>query len=104
MTMVTKRYEAKRAGEVEMPAGEFKAKCLKVMDDVAKYRRTITITKHGKPVAKLVPLDLDQNDDVDPVAGSLASMVKVVGDIETPPIPWTDWEAYGAAPTKRKAK
>ncbi|MCX5905560.1 MAG: type II toxin-antitoxin system Phd/YefM family antitoxin, partial [Proteobacteria bacterium] len=38
---------------VKMPAGEFKAKCLKIMDQVKNYHEEVIITKHGKPVAKL---------------------------------------------------
>ena len=40
-----------------MQAGEFKARCLKVMDQVQKTREPLVITKRGKPVAKLVPAD-----------------------------------------------
>ena len=40
-----------------MPAGKFKAQCLAVMDEVQKKRQTVVITKRGKPVAKLVPVD-----------------------------------------------
>ena len=40
-----------------MPAGEFKTHCLRVMDEVSATRQTLTITKHGKPVAHLVPVD-----------------------------------------------
>jgi prevent-host-death family protein len=40
---------------MQIPAGEFKAKCLKLMDQVARSGVPIVITKHGKPVAKLVP-------------------------------------------------
>jgi prevent-host-death family protein len=36
-------------------AAEFKAKCLKIMDRVNMYHEEVIITKHGKPVAKLVP-------------------------------------------------
>lgn len=48
--MTMKRYTR------SMPAGEFKAKCLAVLDDVATSRREVVITKRGKPVAKLVAL------------------------------------------------
>ena len=41
---------------MNMPAGQFKAKCLKLMDEVQKKHTEIIITKHGKPVAKLVPI------------------------------------------------
>jgi prevent-host-death family protein len=38
---------------MEIPAGEFKAKCLQLMDQVARSRESIVSTKRGKPVAKL---------------------------------------------------
>ena len=37
-------------------ATDFKAKCLKILDDVRDSRQHVTITKHGHPVAKLVPV------------------------------------------------
>ena len=41
---------------MEIKAGEFKAKCLELMDRVAEGHEEIIITKRGKPVAKLVPI------------------------------------------------
>jgi prevent-host-death family protein len=38
-----------------MPAGKFKDLCLKTLDEVAKTKSSIIITKRGQPVAKLVP-------------------------------------------------
>ena len=40
-----------------MPAGEFKAKCLKLMDEVNETGATIVITKRGRPVSRLVPVE-----------------------------------------------
>lgn len=40
-----------------IPAGSFKARCLALLDEVEADHRTIVVTKHGRPVAKLVPLD-----------------------------------------------
>ena len=37
-------------------ATEFKAKCLALLDDVAKKRETLVVTKRGKPVAQLAPV------------------------------------------------
>jgi prevent-host-death family protein len=37
-------------------AGEFKAKCLQLLDEVAETREALVITKFGKPVARLVPM------------------------------------------------
>ncbi len=36
-------------------ASEFKAKCLNIMDEVAKNDEPIIITKNGKPISKLIP-------------------------------------------------
>lgn len=38
-----------------LKASEFKAKCLKLMDEVQKTGDEIVITKNGKPISKLVP-------------------------------------------------
>ncbi|HUK47604.1 MAG TPA: type II toxin-antitoxin system Phd/YefM family antitoxin [Terriglobales bacterium] len=72
----------------EMPAGKFKAKCLAVMDEVQKTGEPVLITKHGKPVAKLVPAPTPSDD----IFGYMAAKVKIVGDIVSPIIPEEDWE------------
>ncbi len=41
---------------MKIAAGEFKTKCLKLMDHVQKYHEEIVITKFGKSVAKLSPI------------------------------------------------
>jgi prevent-host-death family protein len=41
----------------EVAASVFKARCLGLIDEVAESRVPIVVTKRGKPVAKLVPLD-----------------------------------------------
>jgi prevent-host-death family protein len=41
---------------MEVPAGKFKATCLKLMDRVAATGEPIVITKRGKPLARLVPV------------------------------------------------
>ena len=38
-----------------LKASEFKARCLKLMDEVQKTGEEIVITKNGKPISKLVP-------------------------------------------------
>jgi prevent-host-death family protein len=38
-----------------IPAGEFKAKCLKLMDEAVLTQKSVTITKRGKVVGKFVP-------------------------------------------------
>jgi prevent-host-death family protein len=72
-----------------MRAGEFKTRCLNLMDQVQKTREPLVITKRGKPVAKLVPADKPGND----IFGCLKGEIKIVGDIESPLVPPEDWEA-----------
>jgi prevent-host-death family protein len=38
-----------------MAAGKFKDLCLKILDEVARTKSVVVITKRGRPVAKLVP-------------------------------------------------
>jgi prevent-host-death family protein len=73
----------------KMPAGEFKARCLTVMENVQKTKEPVLITKRGRPVAKLVPAD----DSPREFLGRLEGIVKVVGDIESPIEPPDAWEA-----------
>ena len=40
-----------------IPAGRFKAQCLRLLDDVAETGETILVTKRGKPVAKIEPVE-----------------------------------------------
>ena len=61
-------------------AGEFKAKCLQLMDEVDEKHISITITKHGKPVAKLVPIEGTLTSSF----GCLKNTVTIQGDIIAP--------------------
>jgi prevent-host-death family protein len=67
-------------------AGEFKAGCLKLLDDVALSRRSLVITKHGKPVARVVPMPADV-----PLFGALAGSVLREDDLLAPLD--LEWEA-----------
>jgi prevent-host-death family protein len=72
-----------------MPAGKFKAQCLSIMDEVNRTRQTVVITKRGKPVAKLAPVDAK----ADNVFGCLRHQIQIVGDIESPVVALEDWDA-----------
>ena len=72
-----------------MAAGKFKATCLAVMDEVEKKREPVVITKNGKPVAKLVPIDSKE----DPLAVFYFGKGEIVGDIISPIVPLEDWDA-----------
>ena len=46
---------SKGASVRTIKASEFKARCLKLMDEVAESGEEIVITKHGRPVSRLAP-------------------------------------------------
>jgi len=74
--------------EKTMPAGVFKARCLKVMDEVQKGRKEVVITKHGVPVAKLVPIEAKAPS----IFGCMAGKMTIVGDLLGPVVPPEDWK------------
>lgn len=82
MTMVKPMKERRT-----IPAGEFKAKCLKLMDEVAATGEEIVVTKHGRPVAKLAPILGDRPS----LFGCMRGTVTILGDIIEPLD--VEWEA-----------
>ncbi len=72
-----------------IPAGQFKARCLRLMDEVRATREPLLITKKGRPVAKLVPAENQPGD----IFGCLKGEFEIVGDIESPIVPWEEWDA-----------
>jgi prevent-host-death family protein len=71
-----------------MPAGEFKAKCLGLMDEVQDTGEEIVITKHGQPVAKLVPIT---GGDIRPFVGRSSGVIEATPDDLLAP-EGADWE------------
>ena len=69
-------------------AGEFKNRCLALMEEVQKGQESIVITKRGKPVAQLVPVPA-----VDDFYNAFKGKVKIKGDIVGPILPLKHWEA-----------
>ena len=70
-----------------MKASEFKAKCLKLMDEVAENGEEIVITKNGSPTARLVPYRERPRDWFGADRGNL----EILGDIISPID--VEWEA-----------
>ncbi len=65
---------------MKISAGQFKAQCLKLMDEVKARHGEVVITKRGKPVARLVPYD----DTPVPIHGFMKNTVKILGDVVSP--------------------
>lgn len=63
--------------ETTVGASEFKAKCLRLLDEVAAERKTVIITKRGRPVARLEPVP----GAYKPLKGMWKGLGKIKGDI-----------------------
>ncbi|HKN25012.1 MAG TPA: type II toxin-antitoxin system Phd/YefM family antitoxin [Candidatus Acidoferrum sp.] len=76
---------------VEIPISEFKAKCLALLEEVRRTRKPIRITRHGKPVAEVIPPTavVDRRS----MFGSMKDSITITGDIISPASDEDEWEA-----------
>ncbi len=72
---------AQRSKTSTVAAGKFKATCLELMDRVCEKKVEYVVTKHGRPVAKLVPCG---EGDLPNARGAMAGLVVRYGDIVSP--------------------
>ncbi len=63
-------------------ATQFKQQCLALLENVDP--EGIVITKHGKPIAKLLPIDADPRA----LIGSFKGKIKIKGDIRSTGLRW----------------
>lgn len=70
----------------KIPAAQFKAQCLAVMERVAGTGRPVVVTKHGKPVVQIIPVQSEEDE----IFGFMAGKFRIIGDIENT-IPASDW-------------
>jgi prevent-host-death family protein len=75
----------------EIAISEFKAKCLAILERVRKTRKPIRVTKHGKPVAEVVPPAMAV--DREAWLASMKGSVQIHGDIISPATDLEEWEA-----------
>lgn len=71
----------------KMQAAKFKSECLKVMERVKKTRRKIVITKRNVPIAKLVPIDAEDEQVFGKLKGTVHFRDNIIDSIEE------DWNA-----------
>lgn len=73
----------------EIAAAKFKAECLALLDDVAETGNEIIVTKRGKPVARVVPLEppADLRGSVTVLVSEEALMAPLYPDYEVPDFP-----------------
>lgn len=75
----------------DIPISEFKAKCLSLIEQVYKTRQPLRITRHGRPVAEVIPAGPDRTRKF---VGDMVGTGKIVGDIVSPVIDVDEIEAY----------
>lgn len=73
-----------------MKASEFKARCLKVMDEVAATGEAVVLTKHGVPIAQLVPA----TNKPKKIFGAMKESIEIKGNIMAPLD--VEWDALTA--------
>ena len=76
----------------EIAVSEFKAKCLGLIEEVRKTRKSIRLTRFGEPVAELVPAKPEK--PAKRVLGTGAGTAKILGDIVGPTGSFDDWDAW----------
>jgi prevent-host-death family protein len=75
----------------DISISEFKAKCLGLIEQVHKTRQPLRITRHGRPVAEVIPAGPDRKRNF---VGDMIGTAKIVGDIVSPVIDLDEFEVY----------
>ena len=74
----------------QVAISEFKAKCLSLLDEVQKTKKSICITRFGKPIAEVSPPSARaQGADW---FGSMKNEIQILGDIVSPATDEDEWE------------
>lgn len=73
----------------EVAISEFKAKCLALLSEVEKTKQPLRVTRHGKPVAEVVPPTPVDNASW---IGSMKDRIQIHGDIVAPANDENEWE------------
>lgn len=75
----------------DIPISKFKAQCLGLIEQVRQTRQPLRITRHGLPVAEVIPAGPDRKRKF---VGDMVGTAEIVGDIISPVIDPEDIEAY----------
>ncbi len=73
----------------QVAAADFKARCLRLMDEVAEGREPLVVTKKGRPVVRVVPIAEPSRD----AFGCLAGRIEIAGDLLAPVAEPGEWSA-----------
>jgi prevent-host-death family protein len=70
-----------------LAAAKFKAQCLALIDNIAQNHDSIIITKHGKPLVKVIPFDENKDINNKPLKGAATYIGDIISPIDE------EWEA-----------
>ncbi len=70
-----------------IPAGQFREQCLRLMDEVNATGAKLIVTKHGRPVAALVPV----SEQSSPGIVGWCEQIRIHDDLSEPAVPADDW-------------
>ena len=73
-----------------VPATEFKAKCLALIDEMERSGEPLTVTRRGKPSITL-KAERSKPPKIDDIFGCMKGTGRIVGDLDAPLDP--DWES-----------
>ena len=103
MVMKTATKRTAKPVTLTVAAGEFKAKCLQLIDEVHEDAVDVIVTKRGKPMARLVRFETPVEPFVSIVGRS--PQVEILGDIISP-LEWPDpverWDRVHRSKGKKK--
>jgi prevent-host-death family protein len=72
---------------ITLAAGKFKAQCLALINHVAQSHEPIVVTKHGKPMVKVIPIDSKKDNGEKPLKNAAIFIGNIVSPIDE------EWEA-----------
>lgn len=78
---------SKNASKHTVGSAEFKARCLELIDRVKEARAEFVVTRHGKPVARLVPIEPGQ--PVSPLGAMRGTVLGYEGPFDPVPGTWS---------------
>lgn len=70
------------ARTIELGISDFKARCLALLEQVRKRGDQLVVTRHGRPIARVVPV----HESTTPLRSSMRGLIEIRGDIVA-----TDW-------------
>ena len=76
----------------EIQISTFKAQCLSLLDEVSRTKEGLTVTRHGKPLVVINPIE---NSKPRKGFGIAKGTIEIKGEIIEPAADLLDWEVFG---------